>query len=368
MARNLVIYLPSFAGGGAERLHINLAPELIKLGYDVTFLVNLKEGALCDLLPPNVKLVCLNARNTRESIIPLYRFLREHKPDILLCNLHVCNMAGLVMKLLPWVRTKVIPSFHCTLSPIAKNNLSLSSRARTFFYRTMLNLSNAIVAVSKGVSEDVALFTSLELSRFTVIYNPVITGSFLQQIESDQNPTSTEKNARPIILGAGRFTKQKDFPTLISAFARVRARRDCRLVILGEGPLREELQDQIKALGLQDSVSLPGFIANPAASFCSADAFVLSSLYEGLGNVLIEALACGTPVVSTDCPSGPAEILENGKYGQLVPVGNAEAMAEAILSTLDNPLPKEMLRERGLYFTAERAARHYHEVFSSVMG
>lgn len=366
MARNLVIYLPSFAGGGAERLHINLAPELIKLGYDVTFLVNLKEGALCDLLPPNVKLVCLNARNTRESIIPLYRFLREHKPDILLCNLDICNMSGLMMRLAPWIQTKIITTFHSIPSSVAKIEQTLSRRAKSLFFRIFLRLSHAIIGVSKGVQRDVAITTGIPLSRIHAVYNPVITDTFLRKIRAETAQILERKKPPPLVLAAGRFVEAKDFATLISAFALVRATRECRLIILGEGPLREKLQDQINALGLQDSVSLPGFIANPVASFCSADVFVLCSLYEGLGNVLIEALACGTPVVSTDCPSGPAEILENGKYGQLVPVGNPKALAEAILSTLENPLPKEMLRERGLYFTAERAARHYHDVFLSV--
>lgn len=369
MTQSIVIFLPSLAGGGAERLHINQAPELAKLGYNITFLVNLKIGSLCDQLPSGIKTECLNAANTLQTIIPLYRFLRQNKPDILLCNLHICNMAGLVMKLIPWIKTKIITSFHCTLTPISRRNKSLSTRLRSLVYRYFLWLSDAVVAVSEGVKDDVLTTTLLPKEKIHVIYNPVITDAFIHAAEQAQAalPDRDRESYEPLILGVGRFTVQKDFKTLISAFAKVRTTQKCRLRLLGEGPFRDRLIEQIQSLGLTDQVELPGFLKNPVSSFCEADVFVLSSLYEGLGNVLIEAMACGTPVISTDCPSGPAEILENGKYGHLVPVGDVEALAQAIRKTLAAPLPKEKLRERGLYFTAARAAQQYHKVCLSVL-
>jgi glycosyltransferase involved in cell wall biosynthesis len=164
--------------------------------------------------------------------------------------------------------------------------------------------------------------------------------------------------APPVILAVGRLTLQKDFPTLIRAFARLRARRSARLVILGEGELRDELEALVAELGLTADVALPGFVDNPFSWMRGSALFVLSSAWEGFGNVLVEAMACGTPVVSTDCPSGPAEILENGKWGRLAAVGDAEALARAIAEALDDPNPPDV-RARAAFFSVERSVDAY---------
>jgi glycosyltransferase involved in cell wall biosynthesis len=163
-------------------------------------------------------------------------------------------------------------------------------------------------------------------------------------------------------MGAGRLTREKDFVTLIKAFKQVRQHTDCKLVIIGEGPLRLSLERLVEALDLKDHVSLPGYAANPYAWMKKASLFVLSSAWEGSGNVLIEAMSMGVPAVSTDCPYGPSETLANGKYGALVPVGDPESMAKAMLDTLSNPLSANALQEAVAPFTLERSTQRYLEV------
>jgi glycosyltransferase involved in cell wall biosynthesis len=165
----------------------------------------------------------------------------------------------------------------------------------------------------------------------------------------------------PVILGVGRLTVQKDFPTLIRAFARVRQKRNARLLILGEGELRSELNALVAELGLQADVALPGFVENPFVFMRHASLFVLSSAWEGFGNVLVEAMACGMPVVSTDCPSGPAEILQNGKWGRLVPVGDVQALSEALLATLEESTHPDVAA-RAAECSVDRAVEGYLRV------
>jgi glycosyltransferase involved in cell wall biosynthesis len=171
-----------------------------------------------------------------------------------------------------------------------------------------------------------------------------------------------------VILGVGRLTEQKDFSTLMRAFTCVRAKRAARLVILGEGKLREDLEDLASKLGIQADVEMPGFVENPLQYMARASVLVLSSKYEGLPGVLIQAMACGCPVVSTDCPGGSAEILDNGKYGVLVDIGDAEGMAKAILSELDNPTANDILRRRAEDFSVEHAVSNYLKLLDSVVG
>ena len=168
--------------------------------------------------------------------------------------------------------------------------------------------------------------------------------------------------APPVLLGAGKFKPQKDLSTLIRAFAMIRASRPARLIILGEGPQRKTLQALCTELGVLEDVAFPGFVDNPFAYMARSKVFVLSSAWEGFGMVLAEAMACGCPVVSTDCPSGPAEILEDGRYGPLVPVSDPEKMSAAIASTLDDPLPVETLRQRAAVFSDASAATLYRQV------
>jgi glycosyltransferase involved in cell wall biosynthesis len=233
--------------------------------------------------------------------------------------------------------------------------------------RTGYLQADAIVAVSDGVADDLAAHAGFPRERITAVHNPVVGPDLLAKAGEHLDHPWFAPGEPPVILGAGRLHPQKDFSTLIRAFAQVRAKRPARLVILGASSPTEpaqavELKALPDALGVAEDVAMPGFVDNPFAFIARASAFVLSSRYEGLPGVLIQALACGTPVVSTDCPSGPREILDDGQFGTLVSVGDEAALAQAIENTLDDPPAPERLRARAQLFTVERAATRYLEL------
>ena len=220
-----------------------------------------------------------------------------------------------------------------------------------------------IIAVSEGVRQDTLGLSGLPAARVSVVRNPVITPGLQHQAQAPPpHPWLAPARDRPVLLGAGRLTRQKDFPTLLKAFAQVRAQRPCRLVILGEGRERADLQALAGTLGVAADLHLPGHADNPYAWMAAADLFVLSSAWEGSPNVLTEALACGTPAVATDCPSGPRELLADGAYGPLVPVGDTAALREAILATLAAPPPAADLAAAVAEYRAETSAARYLEI------
>jgi glycosyltransferase involved in cell wall biosynthesis len=249
-----------------------------------------------------------------------------------------------------------------TLSLQSSNATQIKRRLSPYLVRWFYPWADAIVAISQGVAEDLSSLTGLPLERIQVIYNPVVTPKLLEK--------ATEKIAHPwfapgeppIILGVGRLTKQKDFPTLIRAFALVRQRYPARLMILGKGEERLSLETLVQRLGLEEEVFFCGFVQNPYSYMAQASVFVLSSAWEGFGNVLVEAMAVGTPVVSTDCKSGPAEILAKGKYGELVAVGDEKGLARAIARTLKQPQNSERLKARSSKFSVEAIADQYLQV------
>jgi glycosyltransferase involved in cell wall biosynthesis len=235
-----------------------------------------------------------------------------------------------------------------------------------FGMRLFYKHADKIVAVSQGVAEDLRTITGLPGSMFPVVPNPVITQRIFTLAKEPQPHHWFEEPEIKIIIGIGRLTHQKDFQTLIKAFGSVKKTRDCRLIILGEGRQRDQLDALAVSLGIEKSLHMPGFVTNPYSWLSRCSLFVLSSRWEGSPNVLKEALALGIPVVSTDCPSGPREILCDGRFGTLVPVGDHKTMAEAILQTLEAPLPRQTLKEAVTDFTVERSVQGYLEVFGLV--
>ncbi len=229
--------------------------------------------------------------------------------------------------------------------------------------------ADALVAVSVGVADDLAPLAGLPRGRVRTVYNPVVRPE-IRRLAAEPAPHRwLSDGGPPVVLGAGRLTEQKDFPTLVSAFAKARRQRPLRLVILGEAQradadrtARAELRGLAERLGVGAEVELPGFVANPYAWMARASLFALSSAWEGFGNVLVEAMACGCPVVSTDCPSGPAEILGGGRYGPLVPVGDPDALAAAMLRTLAAPPEMAELTARADQFSVDHAADSYERL------
>jgi glycosyltransferase involved in cell wall biosynthesis len=241
------------------------------------------------------------------------------------------------------------------------------AKLRSRLVRWLYPKSDELVAASYGTAEDLAQITRLPLDRIRVIYNPVVTPQVLRKSQEPVSHPWFALGEPPVILGVGRLVAQKDFFNLVSAFALVRQQRPARLVILGEGEDRPKLEQLIRTLNLEQDVALPGFVDNPYAYMAKASVFALSSRFEGFGNVVAEAMATGTPVVSTDCPSGPAEILGQGEYGRLVPVADSQALGAAILATLDQPVAPELLRHRSLEFSSDRIVDQYLAVLEAMM-
>ena len=334
----IALFLPSLHGGGAERVMVNLARGFAERGLKVDLVLAKGEGPYLGEVPPNVHVVDLNASRVLASLPGLVRYLRRERPEAMLSAMHHSNIIAVWAKLLACVPTRLAVSIHTTTSvslqsPQNRRSLLIPWLTRWFYLKT-----EAIVAVSKGVAEDFSRVSGIPFERIKVIYNPVVTPELIENAKEPVEHPWFATEQPPVILGVGRLTKAKDFPTLIRAFALVRQERPARLMILGEGEERFRLEALVKELGLEDDVALPGFVDNPYAYMARAAVFVLSSAWEGLPTVLIEAMACSCPVVSTDCPSGPAEILENGKCGPLVPVGNEAALKQAIIRVLEAPL------------------------------
>jgi glycosyltransferase involved in cell wall biosynthesis len=293
----------------------------------------------------------------------LARYLRRARPQALLSAGSVMNCVALLARRFANTPTRLVVSEHDHLSSYIKGRPQLRPwRSLPGLIARTYTWADSIVTVSNGTADDLALTAGLPRERLTTVYNPVVSAELLEQARMPLDHAWPSLSSSPLVLSAGRLDAEKDFPTLLRAFARVRAQRPARLMILGEGKERPRLEALAAELGIAGDVALPGFVANPFAYMAQAAVLVLSSLYEGLSNVLIEALACGCPVVSTDCPSGPSEILQGGRHGPLVAVGDAGALARAILAVLENPPDRERLRRRGAEFSVERGAERYLEI------
>jgi len=336
---DIALFLRGLYGGGTERVMLNLAKAFVARNLRVDLVLARAEGPYLEQVDPDVRIVDLQAQWMPSSLPKLVKYLRQSQPQTLMTALHYPCEIALLAKRLASVRTRIIVSEHNTLSLEAKRIPKLSVRLSSHAARLFYPYADGIVAVSQGVADDLAEVTKLSRDRIQVIYNPVVLPELFQLAQAPIDHPWFQPGEPPVILGVGRFYPQKDFPTLIRAFAKVQAQRPARLVILGEGPDEADLRSLIHTMNLQDVVSLPGFVENPYTYMAKAQVFVLSSAWEGLGNVLIEAMAVGTPVVSTNCESGPAEILANGKYGALVPVGDSDAIATAIGRVLDGDRP-----------------------------
>ena len=363
--RHLAIFV-SFSGtGGVERVTLNLLQGLSRLDVQVDLLMVVARRGQPPSIPwPNIRVIDLKVKHSQMAIPALIRYLRSERPDVLMVAKDRAVRAAIIAHWLARVNTRLVGQLHMNMTGFLKSKPRLQRWLRTAPMRWLFPYLDRIICVSEGVVEDTLAITEMSPDRVLAIRNPVITPELAEQArEPVDHPWFNEDI--PVIVGAGRLTPEKDFPTLIRAFGRVRQDRNCRLMILGEGPLQPELESLIAELGLAASVSLPGFCANPFAYMKRASLFVMSSAWEGSGNVLVEALALGIPSVSTDCPYGPRETLADGKYGPLVPVGDHEALARAMLQTLNNPLPSDFLRQAVTEFTIEYSAQRYLDVLFS---
>lgn len=363
--RKVTIYLPDLIGGGVPILYLKLAPWLIKAGFDISFLVNKKRGELADSIPPGIEVIELGASRQLTALPKLVRFLRANQPDLILTAIEHMHVITILARLLVRPKTRHVMTQHNPLSQQAMRP-GLDFKVLPLLYRLTAPFANAIVAVSKGVGDDMAKHAHLRRDRIQVIYNGVVDEHFDDAMNAPL-PANWPQTDAPIILNIGRLAAQKDQRTLLRALAKLNGKPEPHLVILGSGPLEQELRQLAVELGIDHRLHLLGYSDAPLAALKAADIFVLSSIYEGLGLVLIESLACGTPVVSTNCPYGPEEILDGGKYGRLTPVGDADALARAIEETLSDPPDPAVLSQRGREFSVEHCAQEYAELFDRVL-
>ncbi len=308
---------------------------------------------------------------TARYLPDLVRYLQRERPTALVSAMRLYNLAALWARRLAGVSTRIVISDHTHTSTALQDPNRRRKWRRRFIVPVMQRTypwADVRICVSNSIADDLSRIARLPRERITTIYNPVVTPALQAKARAPLDHAWFQPSAPPVVLGIGRLVPQKDFPTLLRAFARVRTERPARLMILGEGEIRVELEALARTLGVASDVAMPGFVENPYAYLARAGVFTLSSASEGLPTVLIEALACGCPVVSTDCQSGPAEILDGGTYGRLAPVGNAAAIAHAVSETLDDPPPRGRLQDWARNFSADRAIKQYRQVLDRKVG
>ena len=409
---SVALLSPGMSGGGQSRVHANLARALAARGHRVDFLFFRSPGPFPEQVPATAGIVDLRAEQgwsrpwlflianpgslvlllwhvlvtprllarpcaggsrmwMMQRLAALVRYLRHRRPAVVIAAGDRANLLALCAGRIAGGGTRVVACQHALMSEHLRINAERTARWRARLALALMcrafRRSDAIVAVSEGVREETSRICRIPRERIATIYNPVVTGEVQALARAPLDHLWFQPGAPPVVLGVGRLEEQKDFQTLIQAFARVRRQRPARLVILGEGTLRGELAALATALEVAEDVALPGFVRNPFVWMFRASVFALSSKWEGMGMALVEALACGCPVVSTDCHAGPAEVLcpeGEVEVGTLVPVGDDAALAAAIIATLDNPPSREPLVERGMRFSTERAAECYDRLVS----
>ncbi len=337
--RDLAIFVPSMRGGGAERAMLRLASELVRTGVAVDLVLARAEGPYLDDVPPDLPVVDLGASRVLAALPRLAAYLRRARPSTLLSSIDYANIVAAGARILSGTRVRLVLNEQNTLSQVSRNAASLRGRLMPGLARFAYPSAAAITAVSRGVASDLVDSIGVPGDRVIVIHNPVVTPELRRRAEEPVHDEWLQPGEPPVVLAVGRLSPQKDYGTLLEAFARLRGRRPVRLVILGEGPLRSEIEARISELDLDRDVRLPGFVENPWAWMRASAVYAMSSRWEGLPTVLIEALASGARIVSTDCPSGPREILDGGRHGRLVPVADHEALARALEEALDDDAP-----------------------------
>lgn len=336
----IAIFTANMAGGGAERAMLKLAGGIANDGYDVDLVLSRAEGPYLSQVSDAVRVVDLDSGHVLSSLPGLIRYLRREQPDAMLTSLNYVNVVGIWARRLARVDTRLVVNEQNQVSLEAPNSPRRRHRVLPLLIRRFYPWADHVVAVSRGVADDLTHTVGLSPNRIRVVHNPIVTPQLRSMAAAPLDHPWFGPGEPPVILAVGRLSQQKDFPNLIRAFALVRQERPARLMILGEGPEQRVLEALIDELGLAVDVKLSGWVLNPYPYMRRAQAFVLSSRWEGLPSVLIEALYCGAPVIATDCPSGPQEILDGGEHGLLVPVGDVSALARAIERALDENIPR----------------------------
>ncbi|PSB15604.1 glycosyltransferase [Phormidesmis priestleyi ULC007] len=373
VVRKVVIYLDALQGYGADKTLIKISNGLAERGIQVILILAKQPNQVPQNLHPTIQLLHLHSSriNVIKNIVGLARYLSIHQPDILFSSIHFNNVTAALGSGLAWLwsglQTKLVVRQANTLHYQFKRYPFPVGLVLGFCTRLTYKRADLIISQSAGMSRDVTGFMKADPRKVSLIHNPTVTPDIFEKAQQPTHHDWFEQKTAPIILAAGRLKPQKHFTVLIEAFAKVKRQfPDARLVILGEGPQRQELERLIRKLEIADSVDLPGFQKNAYAFLSMADVFVLSSEYEGLPNILIEALALGKKIVATNCDSGPAEILKYGQYGRLVPVGDPIQMAEAIQLALEEPFACLREPQATKNFNQDSQVEKYIEAFTRI--
>jgi len=359
----IALFFSTSGHSGVDRAVKNLIPALARRGYRVDLLKVRDHGPELDERPTGVEVVDLGSRHTYACLPGVVRYLRRRRPVVMLSDKDRVNRTALLARLLARlggpIPTRLVLRSGMTISHDLAERGALERWVQRTSMGRLYPFADQVIVPSAGAADDMAAYTGLPRERIRVVPTPVVPASlFTQSLPRPDHPWLGDPEW-PLILSVGELSGRKDFATLLRAFARVRAVRPCRLLILGRGGARECLLALAAQLGVAADFALPGFVPQPYAYMAHADLFAFSSRREGLPLVLVEALAVGTPVVSTDCPSGPREVLEGGRYGLLVPVGDDVALADAMGRTLNAPLPREQLRAAARPYEIETATDSY---------
>lgn len=355
----IACFIATSGHSGVDRAMRHLIPAMARRGYAVDLLKVRKHGPELDDLPEGVRVIDLGSSHVYNSLPAVVRYLRRERPAVMLADKDRVNRTALLARKLAGVDTRLVLSSGTTIS------IDLAHRGafERWLQRTSMGklypYADQVIVTCEGVADDMSAYTGLPRHLIQAVPSPVVPQSLFDQAQPRPDHPWFAPGELPVIVSVGELGARKDFATLIHAFAKVRQQRPCRLVLVGRGRQREELQALAESLGVAEAVDFPGFQPNPYAYMAHAALFAFTSRWEGLGFVLIEALAVGTPVVSTDCPSGPSEILQGGKYGPLVPVGDADTLAAAMLTTLNHPPAADFLREAALPYEIEHSTTAY---------
>lgn len=352
-----------------------LASGFVAQGHDVDVVVATADGPFRSAVPRAARIVDIESRVARvpgirerrglrvlATVAGLSRYLQRENPNVLLATSNPANLVALAARRVSAMPIPVVVSVNVNVTAATTSRGRLWPPVLRAALKMAYPRADRVIAISNGVAGDLVSRFGVQPERLTVIANPIDVATIRRGATSPLDHAWVQPASPPLVLGVGKLGLQKDFPTLLRAFARVRREREANLVILGDGADRPHLEALVGELALERCVWMPGFVTNPYAWMARASVFVLSSAWEGFSNALAEALACGCPVVSTDCPSGPAEMLDGGRLGPLVEPGNAEAMADAILAVMAAPPQRALLAGRAEAFGVEAATGRYLSV------
>lgn len=364
---HLAFLLPDLRGGGAQKMVINLANWFAEKGHRTDLILLSDDGIYRDLISPCVKVYNFNCTRALYAIFDIRSYIKKERPLILFSALYYVNLISIISYLISGQRkTKIVISERNHLTRSLKSLALYKRFVWRYLIKLIYPLSTGIVGISDGVCQDLkSILPRSSHVKIETIYNPVITDDFVEHTQL-QDSVAFPENCTLKVITSGRLVPQKDYPTLIQAFSiYLESDPNAHMIILGTGPLEKQLKSYIQELNIEHNISFCGFVSKPLIYMKQADVFVITSLWEGFCNVIVEALYCGLDVVATDCPSGPSEILENGKFGQLCPVRQVDCIAKSLQAVSSRQVKLETQRARAMDFHVNKIGIQFLNKFDA---